>query len=311
MIRVQAPSRLHFGLLSLAGEGRRFGGVGLMVQAPGVAVTCRESGAWSTRGPLAERAQGYVRRCAEQFPQMPPHEVCVESSGPEHAGLGTGTQLALAVGTALTRAAGLQLDAAALGPILGRGQRSALGIHGFDRGGFLVEGGKSTGPVAPLVARHDFPDDWRLVLTIPAWAEGIHGPAERNAFQKLLEQGASQPTTDALCRLALLGLLPALVERDLPAFGAALFEFNALVGAAFAPVQGGVYAHPRLAEVVAFIRDQGIPGVGQSSWGATIFAVVEDQERGTDLAGAIRERFGLSEGEVVVTSACNVGATIR
>ena len=273
MIRVEAPGRLHFGLLSLGGAGqRRFGGVGLMVQTPGVRVAVQPAADWSAAGPLAERALIFAQRlvAGADLPgavrQVKPHHIQVEQCGPEHAGLGTGTQLALAVGRALAAASGLHLDAAELGRLVDRGQRSALGIHGFAHGGLLIDGGKTKETaVAPLLARHDFPESWRVVLVVPGWAQGLHGTAERQAFQQLLDAGATSATTDALCRLVLLGMLPALLERDLTAFGEALYEFNARVGEAFAPVQGGVYAHPRLTELVAFIRTQGTRGVGQSS----------------------------------------------
>jgi beta-RFAP synthase len=314
MIRVEAPSRLHFGLLSLGGAGeRRFGGVGLMVQTPGVRVAVRPAADWSAHGPLAERALIFARRFAEADPRtaLSPHRIEVEQCSAEHAGLGTGTQLALAIGRALAVSTGINLDAVELGRRVGRGQRSALGIHGFARGGFLVEGGKKAETaVAPLLARHDFPEPWPVVVVLPTWAQGLHGAAERQAFGQLLESGTASTTTDALCRLALLGMLPALVERDLEAFGEALYEFNARVGQAFATVQGGTYAHPRLAELVSFIRQQGIRGIGQSSWGPTIFAVAANDGVAADLAQSIRKQFELSNSEVFITAACNSGAKI-
>ena len=128
--------------------------------------------------------------------------------------------------------------------------------------------------LAPLTVRAPFPSEWRLVLATPAQARGLHGCEERQAFARL-----SMLQTDALCRLVLLGMLPALAEADLEAFGESLHDFNARVGEAFAAVQGGIYAGPRVAELVEFVRRTGIRCVGQSSWGPTVFAVVEDEER--------------------------------
>jgi predicted sugar kinase len=104
-------------------------------------------------------------------------------------------------------------------------------------------------------------------------------------------------------------MLPALSESDCRAFGEALYDFNRRVGELFAPVQGGPYAHPLLAELVAYVRSQGVPGVGQSSWGPTTFAIVPE-DRANELAKSVRERFHLSDGEVIVTSACNTGAVV-
>jgi beta-RFAP synthase len=327
MTTVTTPSRLHFGLLSVAADGapwpdrlgrpvlpaRRFGSVGLMVEAPGVRLTARGAAAWSADGPLAGRALAFARRIQEQLraergSDFPAQHLHVERAAPEHAGLGTGTQLGLAVGRALAEAWGLRLDAPALARLAGRGLRSALGVHGFERGGFLVEAGKrDPEALAPLVVRVPFPQAWPVILVLPRGPQGVSGGDEAEAFARLTG-AADLARTDALCRLALLGLLPALQEEDWPAFGEALHDFNARAGEVFAPVQGGIYSHAFVADVVAFVRGQGVAGAGQSSWGPTVFAVAPDPERAQDLAARLRARFAPGEVEVIVTRAWN-GAT--
>lgn len=312
MMRVQAYSRLHFGIFRIPspdappGAERSFGGVGLMVQAPGVRVAVRQAAEWSADGPLAARALDFARQFAATLPDAPPCRVTVEASAPEHAGLGTGTQLGLAVARALAITWGRsELDAVELARRVGRGRRSALGIHGFAQGGFLVDAGKRAGDaVAPLAVRAPFPSAWRLLLALPSWGKGLHGIEEVQAFERLQPLGR----TDTLCRLVLLDLLPALAERDLDAFGEALYAFNRIVGEAFAPVQGGVYAGPRLAELVHFIRRQGVRGVAQSSWGPTIAAVTADAAQADALARRLRDHFRLGSEEIVVTQASNTGA---
>jgi beta-RFAP synthase len=153
-----------------------------------------------------------------------------------------------------------------------------------------------------------FPEAWRIVLVVPPWGTGVHGQHEADAFQQL--HGLPLSQTERLCRLALLGLVPALIEKDLAAFGEALFDFNGSAGQIFAGIQNGMYASPRITELIQFIRRQGITGVGQSSWGPTVFAVVEDESRGKELARQIRDSFGLQGHEVIVTAACNHGATV-
>jgi beta-RFAP synthase len=314
MLHVQTASRLHFGLLSLPHAGderqtlRRFGGVGLMVERPGLRLSAAPAKEWSAEGPLASRAMAFARR----FGDGPPLRLVVEQAAPEHAGLGTGTQLGLAVSRLLAAAWGLDLSVAELARRVGRGVRSALGVYGFEQGGFLVEAGKrDDDTLSPLVARVAFPEAWRVVLALPRQAPGLHGPDEQEAFRRLAESGAAPVPTDVLCRLVLLGMLPALAAGDLQAFGEALLDFNARVGEAFARVQGGPYAGPRVAELVAFLRGQGVRGVGQSSWGPTVFAVTGDEERAAGVAARVRQQFGLSTDEVFVTGACNRGAAVE
>ena len=146
-----------------------------------------------------------------------------------------------------------------------------------------------------------------MVLVVPRGQQGIHGAAESQAFSQLSHNPG---VTDILCRLVLLGVLPALHERDLPAFGAALFEFNRRVGELFRPWQGGVYAHPQSEAIVAYLRGQGIVGVGQSSWGPALFAVT-DAGRAAAIAPQLRTHFALSPHEVVITEADNRGATVE
>jgi beta-ribofuranosylaminobenzene 5'-phosphate synthase len=327
MIHVRAPSRLHFGLLSLCSEeqwpnllgekvvpSRRFGGAGLMIEDPGIELTAQPAGDWSAQGALGERALGYARRFAQTLPPdiVRPHRLIIERAAPEHAGLGTGTQLGLAVARVLWTACGLP-DAGALelARRAGRGQRSGVGVHGFAQGGFVVEAGRLEGDgIAPLVAQAAFPENWRVVVVLPPWGSGLHGQEEKEAFTRLDCQRMDLETTDTLCRLIVLGMLPALRKCDLDAFGEALYDFNLRAGQAFAAVQGGPYAGSQVAELVTFIRRQGFRGVGQSSWGPAVFAVAEESARAADLARRIREHFRLQAAEVLVTAASNHGETV-
>lgn len=328
MIRVHAPSRLHFGLLVLSSDehwpnvlgdkvvpARRFGGVGLMIENPGIVLTAQPADAWSAQGALAERTLEYARRFAQALSadSARPHRLVIEHAALEHVGLGTGTQLGMAVTRALSAAHGLpDPDALELARCTGRGRRSGVGVHGFVQGGFVAEAGRRDGDeVATLVARVSFPESWRLVVVLPPWGTGLHGHEENEAFVHLDTQQTSLETTDSLCRLVMLGMLPALRERDLDAFGEALYDFNLRAGQAFAAAQGGPYASSEVAELVTFIRRQGFRGVGQSSWGPAVFAIAEESALAEDLAQRIRERFRLRTAEVLVTAACNRGATLQ
>src|SRR4051812_28896696 len=114
MIRVVAPSRLHFGLFNVPALGeaeagvRAFGGVGLMVDQPGVVVVVRPAESWQFEGTLASRAQFFATRFMLSLPEerRRPFQVLVERCPAEHAGLGVGTQLGLAVAKALAVACG-------------------------------------------------------------------------------------------------------------------------------------------------------------------------------------------------------------
>src|SRR5205814_6753388 len=105
-------------------------------------------------------------------------------------------------------------------------------------------------------------------------------------------------------------LLPALVGKDVHLFGRTLYEFNQMVAATFAPLQGGVYAHPRIAELVDFLRSKGVQGVGQSSWGPAVFALAANERRAITLAARIQEQLGIAPADVIVAKPLNRGAEV-
>jgi len=323
MIRVQAPCRLHFGLLNvdassiwtnIDGEsmvsGRRFGGVGMMINEPAITICVEPDGEWSAQGPMAEKALAAARLFAKTVPELSPQRIRVETSAPPHVGLGTGTQLALAIAKALAIAGGsAHLEAAELALSVGRGVRSAVGLHGFQHGGFIVEGGqKRAGEVSPLIAQVQIPGEWRVVLALPDSPSGRFGEPEQKAFDDLMQQAEPQ-AVQVLCRLVLLGILPALAERDCRVFGEALYDFNARVGDIFAPVQGGRYATPLAADIVKFCRRHGTPGVGQSSWGPLVFAIVPDEQQARHLQLDLSRHYGAKLSCVSVTTGNKCGAT--
>jgi beta-RFAP synthase len=305
MWSVRTASRLHLGLLTLSETGRRFGGVGLMIDAPGVVVRAEVADAWVVEGAHRERVSEIVGYLLAGLGPQEPRRVVVDAPR-EHVGLGTGTQLALAVARVLTASWGRTGPVADLAALVKRGLRSALGVHGFERGGFLVEGGKGSGQaLSPLVARIEFPEAWRIVVIVPPGEAGVHGAAERVAFAGLVEPAGA---SDRLCRLVLLGVLPALADADFAAFGEAVHEFNARAGDLFSPVQGGTYAGEAVRDVVAELRRLGVAGVGQSSWGPGVFAFARDEDEAAHLADCVR---GWCESaEVWVARGCNEGAEI-
>src|SRR3954463_12565915 len=98
LVHITAPSRLHFGLWSLGGAGsRQFGGVGAMVEQPALLLTATEATQFCADGDCAESVIEYARRwSAFHTHPVPPCRVTIEQAIPHHAGLGSGTQLALA-----------------------------------------------------------------------------------------------------------------------------------------------------------------------------------------------------------------------
>lgn len=280
-VRVETGSRLHLGFLDLGGgEGRRYGSLGISLNRPGVLLEAEEAAAWFYQGPEAfrervEEAAGAVSLLAGRTEGVPPIRLCLRKVIPPHVGLGSGTQVSLAAGTAVAELLGVRTDPRQLATLLRRGRRSGIGVEAFAGGGFLLDGGiRGDGGTPPLLLRRSLPASWRFLVVLPETAPGISGAAEEQALATLPPAGPS--VTGELCRLVLLGLLPSLVEEDGIAFGRALTEIQRLVGSCFLAAQGGVYASPLSEHLVTLLLEMGALGAGQSSWGPAVFGFFDD-----------------------------------
>lgn len=291
---VQAPARLHFGVLDLRGSlGRRFGGLGAAVPSPSLLLEIsRSHDGISAEGPDADRAAEFARRFLAHHGLSEGARVIVHRRIPAHSGLGSGTQLGLSVARALAELHRLPTDPTELARAVARGRRSAIGTWAFALGGFIVEGGRRPGDdgVAPLIGRYEIPARWRCVVAVPPGSPGLSGEAEAAAFEQLPRPPAGE--VERVSHLVLMQLLPALVEGDLPSFGEGLSAIQRLTGAWFAPQQGGVFAPGPGEALIRELGSWGAAGVGQSSWGPAVYGLVEGAGAGAALARRCREFLG-------------------
>lgn len=300
------------GFVDISGStGRRFGSIGLTLDRLGTLLEMHESDELIAEGPQADRALCYVRRFAEILDISPNIRVAIDTAIPEHAGLGSGTQMAMAIGTALCRLRGMEFDLTAIAKMANRGVRSGIGIAAFNGGGFIIDGGRSEGVrVPPIIVRLDVPEDWRFILVFDKSREGLHGDQELRAFDDL----PTFPPQEAarLCQNILMQALPSLVENDIKGFGQVITGLQETVGDYFAAAQGGRrYTSLGVEEVVNWLGDQGGVALGQSSWGPTGFCLLEGEQRAEQLAQAARREFAdKPELSFRVVKARNRGARI-
>ena len=289
---VEAPARLHFGVLDLRGAlGRSFGGIGAAAPAPTLLVSACPADTLEVEGEAADRAAGFARRFLAHYGLTGGVRLYVHRTLPSHAGLGSGTQLALAVARALAELYGVTTDVPTLARAMGRARRSAIGTWTFTGGGLVLEGGRrpDSEAIAPLLARLPFPPAWRCVVAVPHSARGLSGTAEAAAFAEL----PSPPERDVerVAHLVLMALLPALADADLATFGLALSAIQATTGRWFAAAQGGTFARGPSEELVRRMMEWGASGVGQSSWGPTVYGIVDGEDAGLRLAERVRALF--------------------
>ena len=289
-----------------------------MIEAPGIEIVAEPAPEWSFTGSLSHRVQetvfhieNYLRQEATGEPFVLPARIEVISAPADHVGLGVGTQLGLAVVRLVLKLAGkADPSVELLAELSGRGRRSGIGLHGFFHGGLLVDGGRRDDVrPPPLVARLPFPKDWSILIVQPPGIRGRHGPDELQAFATL--PPLPDRVTERLCRLVLMGILPAVAEEDLMAFGESLIELQHHVGAAFAPFQEGKYARQDSELLIAELGGLGLVGAGQSSWGPTLYAfgALSEPER-AEVSSRIQDRWGFGPSSVFWTRAANRGAVL-
>jgi beta-RFAP synthase len=290
---LEAPARLHFGVLDLRGQlGRCFGGLGAAIPSPSLLLQADLADGIRAEGPDAERAVEFARRFLAHRRLAGGVRLRIHRAIPSHSGLGSGTQLGLGVARALAELHGLSLDPVELARSTGRGKRSAIGTWVFALGGFIVEGGRrpESERIAPLLARFAIPPSWRYILAVPSGGRGLSGEEEARAFEQL----PLPPAGDAerVAHLVLMQLLPALVESDLPSFGSALTAVQRITGAWFASQQGGVFAPGPTEALIESMAQSGAVGVGQSSWGPAAYGLAASATAAAELAQELRQRLG-------------------
>ena len=314
-VLINSTARLHMGFFDLhGGLGRKFGSIGLSLAAPAIALSAERSEKLHVEGEASavSKVSSIAQQLMTKLNLNAGISINIKQHIPEHAGLGSGTQTALAVGTAINQLYQLNLNTAQIAELTGRGGRSGIGIAAFDYGGLLIDGGRASGQLPskapPLLARYDFPEDWRILLILDSSQAGIHGAVEREAFNQLPE--FSENLAAHLCRYVLMQAMPALVEHDLTAFGFAIQELQSHVGDYFAPAQGGRYASQQVGAVLQALQDMGVACFGQSSWGPTGFAVFENADEAEKYLQQLKMTFTDSTLTWIICSARNHGAEI-
>ena len=322
VVSVDAPARLHLGFLDPSGSlGRRFGSVGMVIDGPATQVEISASDAHSvvavTPAAQAEvaRAAEHLRRLREHTGRGQPIQLRLLKVLPAHAGFGSGTQLALAIGKAFARWHGLDVDAPALATWLGRGLRSGVGIAGFDHGGLLVDGGPGAdGRPAPLLSRVEMPAAWRVVLVQDTRLQGLSGGDERQALAVL--PPLAQQDAAEICHQVLMRILPGAALGEFAVFAAGVTQVQRLLGDHFAPAQQGraftSVAVGRLVQWLGGNDGTASAAIGQSSWGPTGFAVLPSQASAEALLLAARAAGVVDPAlDVRIVAARNRGAVLH
>jgi beta-RFAP synthase len=310
-ISVIAPARLHMGFIDLSGSlGRHFGSIGVALNEHATRLSVSKTDQRIITGASSQRAEQCLTMLCKALKVSDAVSIDIESAIPEHVGLGSGTQMSLAIGCALNALYGLGLSVRDIASVMDRGLRSGIGIGVFEQGGLVVDGGRGEQTIIPpVLARFDIPNEWRFILVFDKRGQGLHGQQELQAFKKL--PPFPQAKAEHLCYLLLMRGLPALVEHNLAQFGEVISQLQQAVGEHFSEAQGGVFTSPEVSQAMCWLQAQGATAIGQTSWGPTGFCLLEGIESAEAMTVQARHTFAHFEHlNFITASARNNGGEV-
>ena len=274
-VSVIAPARLHMGFFDLSGSlDRHFGSIGVALNEHATRLSLTSAEQRSIIGPSANRADKCLTMMCQALNVSDKLAVIIESAIPEHVGLGSGTQMSLAIGSALNAFYDLGLTIRDIAALMDRGLRSGIGIGVFEQGGLVVDGGRGEKTITPPVLVHlDIPSTWRFILVLDQRGQGLHGQQEIEAFKAL--PPFPRHEAERLCYLLLMQGLPAVAENDIVNFGGVITQLQRSVGEHFSSAQGGVFTSHEVAIAMNWFAQQGAVAIGQTSWGPTGFCAID------------------------------------
>ncbi len=310
-VRVSAPSHVHLGNPDLNGAtGRLYGTLGFTLLEPRAEIeaTLGEGRCEGCRSDLEE----LMHRLQEVFECR--INVRVKREIPAHVGLGSTTSLYLGLAHSYSLLCGRQMSVKDMARLTGRGRISALGVYSYIHGGFIVDGGfrlDDKRDIPPLIFNARIPENLRFVVALPASPiERILRIKERE--DQILETlpRMEERMAEYLSRIVLMGIIPYAAEGDWESAGRYATLFNRALGEYWGEKQGGIYCCRESESLIRLMEENGALLVAQSSWGPTVYGLVEEKRAPEILAKVERALRDLGGGQAWVTPPDNRGARV-
>uniref|UniRef100_A0A7C4BDF1 Beta-ribofuranosylaminobenzene 5'-phosphate synthase n=1 Tax=Ignisphaera aggregans TaxID=334771 RepID=A0A7C4BDF1_9CREN len=321
-VLVHATARLHMGFYNFLADGIAYGSIGVALDRPSITVRVftHSEGGFKVLNRAGVDITDCIRAVEKVF-DLRGIGIEVVSAIPRHVGLGSTTQTVLAIAYALSKLQGLGYGVRGIAVKLCRGRDSGVGIAAFESGGFVVDSGRrvTEGRVACPSSVEDLPQPvfqaplpkkWSFLIFTPKKKRGLDEVSERRALDTPIE--LPRDTQFELYKLVFLHMIPSVLRRDAETFGKALTKLQFIVGEYFSKYQGGVFCCEEAETIVKTMLRHGVKGVGQSSWGPTVYGLVEGHTTAKRLCEKVLRDLR-SEGvevEYMIAKARNKGAEV-
>ncbi|MFW9897170.1 MAG: beta-ribofuranosylaminobenzene 5'-phosphate synthase [Candidatus Thorarchaeota archaeon] len=330
-LKITTPCRIHLSLIDENGyTGRVDGGIGLMLDRPNVVFEASNSAK-----EFKIEAHKYYRESIEVINEIASKvfkmfnisnknfHFNLKRYFPSHVGLGSKTQLSLAIITAITKLKKYEkLSIEQLTQFVQRGGTSGIGWRGFDLGGFILDGGHDFGhgkekenflpssaspnsnPAITLI-RHNIPDNWRFVLVIPNVKKGAYGDEEIRVFQNYAP--IPQNEVNEVSHQIIMKIIPGIIKNDLECFGNGLKRIQSI---GFKKIEIKLQ-HQIVKDLLKFFEDYGLNAYGMSSFGPSVVGIVESDSEAEELLKTVQKNQKNGGGHIYICKPNNTGAKIE
>ncbi len=305
-VEITAPSRLHLGLLTDGNNQRPWQGIGLAIKEPRTILFAEtiEASGLRIAGNFENELELVVRKFYSDLNVSVGVNLEFIEYPPRHVGLGSGTQIILSAATAISILAEIRMSIEEIAARTNRGKYSWIGIEAFRNGGFIISLGQRKNSYLQPIIRLNFPEDWLIILSIPDKRRGLSGLLEDDILSKIKY---SEETVKNIHSCVMSKVLPGIIEHNIELFGKGVESVQRLVGSEFESIQGGIF-NPDSAELAELMLDAGLYGVGQSSWGPTIYGFTDKPDDARSFLRLVKDL--MPNLEVYITTAENKGARV-
>jgi beta-ribofuranosylaminobenzene 5'-phosphate synthase len=322
-VAVYAPARIHMGFYNFLTDSIAYGDLGVAIERPRVAV--RISNIDEDVFKVVNKSNVDISDCIDRVTRaFDLSGVYIEILDviPRHVGLGSTTQIMLAIACALSVLRGSSCNVRDLAVKLCRGRDSGVGLAAFEKGGFVVNSGRKVSEEGKVLCPNSPLDLPQLIFRAPVprkWSFIIFTPKVKKGFDEVSERKAMDTPTQLprdiqyeLYKLVFLHMIPSILRRDIEVFGKALTKLQFTVGEYFSKYQGGVFCCEEAELIINTMLKYNVKGVGQSSWGPSVYGLVEEQGKAIKVATRVLKEVKSKGIEVdyMVVKASNSGAKI-
>lgn len=330
-IRITTPCRIHLSLIDENGyTGRVDGGIGLMLDRPNVVFEASNSAS-----EFAIECHKYYKESVEVINEKASNvfktlgisnknfHFNLKTYYPSHVGLGSKTQLSLAIATAIAKLKDIDLPTSYLTKLVGRGGTSGIGWKGFDNGGFILDGGHDFGEgreketflpssasteanPALTILRYPIPENWRFLLVIPPVKKGAYGDEEVSVFQS--HTPIPKEEVNEVSHQILMKIIPGLIKNDLACFGEGLKRIQSI---GFKNIEISLQ-DDLVKGLLKFFGEYGLKAYAMSSFGPSVIGIVETYSEARKLRRAVTQYlWDKGGGYIYICRPNNCGAKMK